>query len=61
MFVVLIISFIPAILLVNFGYKLFMRILDADGMFFNAKVKIILYVVVALLICTGICTLFGIT
>lgn len=44
------VSAILSVLLVNWGYKLFMRLIGASVMFFDWKKKIVWYVIVWLIL-----------
>ena len=48
--IILIIAFVASVIVVNAAYKLFMRLLGANAMFFSVKKKLIAIVVVWLII-----------
>lgn len=58
--IVLILSFVVANILVNKAQQLYMKFIGADTMFFNGKKKLIGIVVLALLISSIIIQIFGI-
>ena len=45
--VLFIVSVILGIIIVNFGYKLYMKILDADSMYYSPKKKLIYIIIVS--------------
>ncbi|MFP3153432.1 hypothetical protein LQZ18_03200 [Lachnospiraceae bacterium ZAX-1] len=58
--VILIISFIVAIIITNSAQRLYMKVIGASGMFFSGKKKLIAIVVIAFILATIIIQLFGI-
>lgn len=57
--VILIVSFVIAIVLVNWAYKLFMKIMGANAMFFSMKTKLLAIIVVGVIIMSLLGKLFG--
>ena len=53
------IAFVISAVIVNAGYNLFMNFIGADSMFFSAKTKLIIMVVVALLLLAPFNSLFS--
>jgi len=58
--IILILGFVASVIVVNAAYRLFMRLLGADSMFFNVKKKLIAIVVVWLVISGSLLKFFGI-
>jgi len=59
-FVIFIISLVVSTIIVNGAYQLFMKVMGASGMFFNAKKKIIAIIVIALFLAAIVIHITGI-
>lgn len=58
--IIFIISLVAAVFIVNSAQQLYMKVIGANGMFFNGKTKLIAIFVVALLLAAFVINIFGI-
>jgi|GEM_PF-2892549 len=56
----LVVALIAGIALVNGAYRLYMKITDADAMFYSRKKKLIATIIVTIIIWALLCRMFGV-